>query len=79
MSDKVVNLSAVKKESGANVISTLEDMLESAKRGEVVNCLIVTVNGDGTCTRAVANGHKPFTLLGQLEDAKVSFMETYLE
>ncbi|WP_323063526.1 hypothetical protein [Aeromonas jandaei] len=79
MSDKVISLSAVKKESGANVISTLEDMLESARRGEVVNCLIVTVNGDGTCTRAVANGHHPFTLLGQLEDAKVSFMETYLE
>ncbi|MFQ2052049.1 hypothetical protein ACTG25_03465 [Aeromonas sp. 80P] len=79
MSGKVVSLSEIKKESGANVVTILEEMLESAKRGEVVNCLIVTVNGDGTCSRAVANGHQPFTLLGQLEDAKVSFMETYLE
>ena len=79
MSGKVVSLSEIKKESGANVISTLEGMLDSARLGEVVNCLIVTVNGDGSCTRAVANGHQPFTLLGQLEDAKVSFMETYLE
>ncbi|AYO63704.1 hypothetical protein WH06_01760 [Aeromonas salmonicida subsp. salmonicida] len=79
MSGKVVSLSEIKKESGANVIFTLEGMLDSARRGEVVNCLIVTVNGDGSCTRAVANGHQPFTLLGQLEDAKVSFMETYLE
>ena len=79
MSGKVVSLSEIKKESGANVMTILEEMLESAKRGEVVNCLIVTVNGDGTCSRAVANGHQPFTLLGQLEDAKVSFMETYLE
>ncbi len=79
MSGKVVSLSEIKKESGANVISTLEGMLDSARRGEVVNCLIVTVNGDGSCTRAVANGHQPFTLLGQLEDAKVSFMKTYLE
>jgi hypothetical protein len=79
MSGKVVSLSEIRKESGANVVTILEEMLESAKRGEVVNCLIVTVNGDGTCSRAVANGHQPFTLLGQLEDAKVSFMETYLE
>lgn len=79
MSGKVVSLSEIKKESGANVVSILEEMLESAKRGDVVNCLIVTVNGDGTCSRAAANGHQPFTLLGQLEDAKVSFMETYLE
>ncbi|SIR39500.1 hypothetical protein SAMN05880558_11310 [Aeromonas sp. RU39B] len=78
MSDKVVSLSEVKKESGANVVATLEEMLESARRGEIVNCLIVTVNHDGTCTRAVANGHQPFNLLGQLEDAKVSFMESYL-
>lgn len=79
MSGKVVSLSKIRKESGANVVTILEEMLESAKRGEVVNCLIVTVNGDGTCSRAVANGHQPFTLLGQLEDTKVSFMETYLE
>lgn len=79
MIGKVVSLSDIKKESGVNVVTILEEMLESARRGEVVNCLIVTVNGDGTCSRAVANGHRPFTLLGQLEDAKVSFMGTYLE
>lgn len=79
MSGKVVSLSEIKKESGANVVAILEDMLESAKRGEIVNCIVVAVNGDGTCTRASANGHQPFTLLGQLEDAKASFMEAHLE
>ncbi|HDN9789326.1 TPA: hypothetical protein P2L97_000466 [Aeromonas salmonicida] len=79
MSGKVVSLSEVKKESGANVVSILEQVLESAKRGEVVNCLIVTVNSDDSCSRAWANGHHPFSLLGQLENAKASFMEANLE
>ncbi|ELC7279640.1 hypothetical protein RJO76_000663 [Aeromonas veronii] len=79
MSDKVVNLAEVSKGSGINVVSTLEQILESAKRGEVINCLIVTVNSDYSCSRAWANGYQPFSLIGQLEDAKVSFMETYLE
>ena len=67
------------KESGINVVSTLEQILESAKRGEVINCLIVTVNSDDSCSRAWANGHHPFSLLGQLENAKASFMEANLE
>lgn len=75
---KVTRITEVKKESGANVVAILEEMLESARSGEIVNCLVVAVNSDGTCTRAVANGHQPFNLLGQLEDAKVSFMESYL-
>ena len=79
MSDKVVNLAEVSKESGINVVSTLEQILESAKRGEVINCLIVTVNSDYSCSRAWANGYQPFPLIGQLENAKASFMEAHLE
>lgn len=79
MSEKVVNLAEVSKESGVNVVSILEQALESAKRGEVINCLIVTVNGDYSCSRAWANGYQPFSLIGQLENAKASFMEAHLE
>ncbi|AJQ53990.1 TPA: hypothetical protein F3L15_09605 [Aeromonas hydrophila] len=79
MSDKVINLAEVSKESGINVVSTLEQILDSAKRGEVINCLIVTVNSDYSCSRAWANGYQPFTLLGQLENAKAGFMEAHLE
>ena len=79
MSGKVVSLSDIKKESGANVVTILEEMLESARRGEVVNCLIVTVNSDYSCSRAWANGYQPFTLLGQLENAKAGFMAAHLE
>lgn len=32
MSDKVISLTEVSKESGINVVSTLEQILESAKR-----------------------------------------------
>ena len=38
MSDKVVNLAEVSKESGINVVSILEQVLERAKRGEIINC-----------------------------------------
>lgn len=79
MSEKVVNLAEVSKESGVNVVSILEQALESAKRGEVINCLIVTVNSDYSCSRAWANGYQPFSLIGQLENAKASFMEAHLE
>lgn len=79
MSDKVVNLAEVSKGSGVNVVSILEQALESAKRGEVINCLIVTVNSDYSCSRAWANGYQPFSMIGQLENAKASFMEAHLE
>jgi len=79
MSDKVINLTEVSKESGVNVVSILEQALESAKRGEVINCLIVTVNSDDSCSRAWANGYQPFSLIGQLENAKAGFMAAHLE
>lgn len=79
MSDKVVNLAEVSKESGINVVSTIEQILERAKRGEVINCFIVTVNSDYSCSRAWANGYQSFSLIGQLENAKASFMEAHLE
>ena len=78
MSGKVVSLSEVKKESGENVVSILEELLDSAKRGEVVNCLIVTVNSYDTCSRVWANGYRPFTLVGQLENAKYNFIKANL-
>lgn len=79
MSDKVVSIGEIKKESGPNVISIIEDILESAYKGEVQNVLIVTVNSDDSCSRAWANGIRPFTLIGQLESAKIGFIEATIE
>lgn len=79
MSDKVVSIGEIKKESGPNVISIIEDILESAYKGEVQNVLIVTVNSDDSCSRAWANGFRPLTLLGQLESAKIGFIDANIE
>lgn len=79
MSDKVVSIGEIKKESGPNVISIIEDILESAYKGEVQNVLIVTVNNDDTCSQAWANGSRVFSLVGQLEVAKIGFIEATVE
>lgn len=79
MSGKVVSLSEVKKESGANVVSILEQ--ESSLLTVTIRQLTTSprLALSRTCSRAWANGHHPFSLLGQLENAKASFMEANLE
>lgn len=66
-------------ESGEGVIAMLEDMLQSAKDGLVINFFGVTLMRDNTASGGWANAAQPFTMLGCIEAMKNDFMQATIE
>ena len=76
---KLLKIEDHKKESGENVISRLEEILEMAKRGEINNVFIAASTTDDSLLRCWANSSDCFALAGQIEIGKIEFMKNTME
>ena len=76
---KLLKIEDHKKESGENVISRLEEILEMAKRGEIKNIFIAASTTDDALLRCWANSSDCFALAGQIEIGKIEFMKNTME
>ncbi len=75
----VVELKPVTKEPGDNVVQRLEQALELARKGEIVNIAMVAVCNDGDVMDCWANQSNALTMVGGLESLKFEFMNGVIE
>lgn len=66
----------VDKRIESTVVAQLEEWLDMAKKGELTNVLVVGTDDSGAVYRGWANGHYPFRMVGQLEAAKLEFLQS---
>lgn len=66
----------VDKRVESTVVAQLEEWLDMAKKGELANVLVVGTDDSGAVYRGWANGHYPFRMVGQVEAAKLEFMQS---
>ena len=61
------------------VITRLEEALEMAKQGSIMNCALVLVATDGQVLDCWASGDRSFEMVGALESLKLDFMLSNME
>ena len=79
---KVVKLhpdDSAKKMSNDLVIKRLEESLDIAKKGDLINCVILMLDNEGNIYDCWATPNSPYTILGGLESLKTEFSNANIQ
>lgn len=75
-----VDLNQIKNKPNPNVVKELEDILEQARNGEVVNFVLVAQMTGGCTLNSWAGAHdNVYTTFGRLMDMALMFRERSIE